>query len=274
MKVIFTLPNFYAYQEINRRLIILWQHRPDYFNYDNIGLNHEEGNFPRFYHSGHTCNTFRFANYDIIKDATIISNAAIVLDCSNPLIEDNDKFDTGLNLALKLMDNGEVGVLISHPFMLEYIKSNYKYYHFIASEHYHIFDNQYSNNEDLSRIRFFINDTSYSNIDKSKVELIVNNHCLTCEKRPDCILQDWQGFLQFKHQRPFMTCNKVSTYCAPVELIQQKIKEGYRHFCFNSQYLDENDFTKLIELYLNVFIKPEYQDSADLILRGIKYVYD
>lgn len=270
--IYFTLPNFYYYKQINERLVSLFLKNSKFFIWDQneIKFIAQEGNLPFHYWNGSINNNIGFANYYSMNNLTSdFGFLPIIFDISNPLLVDKDFNDNAENILLSLNNNGSNSCLISNPKVRNIILQKYPYFKFIGSKFYLM--HQDANITDLERIRFDFNAPDFPNfIPKNKIELNLYDSCINCDLIQNCYLKEWENIYNYKFHSEFRECEKVNgLYCNIEQIIAFK-KLGIKYFYFDTKHLPLDNGVSLIPMYLDTFIKPEYRDTVDLILRGIK----
>lgn len=265
----FTLPNFYHFKDLNNRLINLYRTHLNYFTNTEIQFIAQEGSLPFHYWNGGATNNIGFSNYNEMCNLSLNFSCALIYDCSNPLIQQSDLLDSGENINLSLNDNGSNAIIISNPAVMDYIHSKYPYYSFIGSEYYYMYSDDHSN---LKRIRIpFGQEEKFLDYPISKIELSIYESCYDCKDYENCRLKEWQNILNYKHESIFQTCKKTHGQFYNMEQIKKLSKKGYKYFYFDVKHINpQTDLTKMLDVYLQIFIKSEYRDLVDLYLRGIK----
>lgn len=223
-----------------------------------------EGNFPYFYHSGG--DNINFINEPILNKETLKAPLTGVfrysLDLSNPLLEITDFTEVKMNAILSEMETGANSIIVSNPIYLSFLSQAYPNYYFIGSEKYR--DKGTIDLLKSIRVNYEnLNDEYYKDIPKNKLDLNITQKCSKCckEQQELCFKEHYQSLLMFMEYSNIKDCNKPIAYFNNSEL-QDLIKQGYNHFHINTYSTNDLDF--IIDLYLDVFIKPEYRD----IMRG------
>ena len=264
----FTLPNFYRFYAINTILITLSLENPDFFSWPKICFLGQEGNFPFFYWNGSGLlnEDNRFTDYPNLTSVDERIHTKVIFDCSNPLLEENDFYDVTQNIMLSLNENGSNEIIISNPLFLKYVQKEYPLYNFIGSPFYEAYDTQFQYLDSLKRVKCFIN-TINPQIPKNKIELSLIEPCPNCPNFQSCILTDWHNTYNFSQFSAFSQCLKSKYRVLSQEEIKNYYKQGINHFYFDIRTMPNLSENILIDIYLQVFIKPEFRDIVFIKLK-------
>lgn len=167
-----------------------------------------------------------------------------------------------MELILRSLDNGENCALISSHMMLDFFKINYPNYRLIFNNHYCAEDINKFNLEDFYKIRLTMNST-LENVTKNKQQICVCSCCLNCNKNKECFLKDCKNIIEFRTRSEYEKCNKVKYFVTPWTDIEKYHKKGYNDFYFDFKFIYSGDIA--FQIYLQTFIKPEFQKDAFLM---------
>lgn len=259
----FVLPNFYELNSLNYNLRSYLNHNPKHSNFVDIRFNGEEGSFPYFYWADNNLNNYpkekilprQEIETDVIKQQLIIN-------CANSLLTPIDFIDCKINNLLSMLETGSNYILITLPGLLEYLKLKFPTYYFIGSTSFYKNDPDKKYLDDLKLIRLNytdLNNPYYADIPKSKIDINIIKHCDNCNKWENCYNTDQKNRLLFMKQSSIQQCPLRQLICLDPEKIIELNQQGYQHF-----HLDINGETPVnkdyyINLYLKLFIKPEFQ---------------
>ena len=264
-----TLPNFYYYFEINKKLFMLKKQHPDFFYNKDINFIMQEGNFPFSYWAGRNTTNFKTALYHIFFKMINESRIPILFDCANPLLEKKDFTNRHQNIILELGQNGSNSVLVSSKNLLDYLKEKYPFYQFIGSEYYIADDPNLESLESLTRVKVLKSklDTLQQKIPKAKIEVVLNEPCGDCNNKINCLCKEWENIYNFKETSEYLKCalNKKTMDIQWMD-IEELYKLGYQYFCFDMKTFNLNNLEQIKHMYINLFIKPEYQKDALLLM--------
>lgn len=260
----FTLPGLGFNDKLNYIFLDNYNNNLQVSKYDRIFFN-VYGNFPQCSWAGNGNNLNNILLYGDI-DTTIRNyvhfETKIFLDCSNIVFsEKNFGWDSVGNPTLKLLESlGNTRIEISNKEAYDYFKNLNPYFRFIASDKW-IFDT--NNNHDFDRYIIFPRDLNkVESIDKSKIEIQINNSCNNCslETWAQCILQETDNISSFKNQSIYKNCltyqNKLHIKCCDYNNIEDFIKLGYKNFRLPN-YMNYSPIIQFSE-YTKTFIKEEY----------------
>lgn len=262
------LPNFYYFLEINKDLVNMKKYHSEYFKTDNISFVAQEGNFPYLYWSGNFVNKNTLLYPGLNHFLHTNDFIPFTFDCSNPLLQLKDLDDPGNNACLKLGENGSNKILISSYTILLELKKKYPQYNFIGSEQYIITDPDLKGLPNLSRIKIFYKNTELlTKIPINKTEIVLNNACENCSFKDNCLIEYWTNNYYYSNVNNLIACKHTMPITLTWDTIESLNKKGYQYFSFNVNHIDLTDLTAIKYLYINLFIKDEYKDKADLFLR-------
>ena len=262
-----TLPNFFFYRNVNLNLINLSKKKPEYFH-DNLCILKQEGAFPFTYWAGeknYNLSTAIYSDYELFLNESI---TPLQLDCSNPLLDLNDLNDSTINTMLNVLQNGSNKLIVSTIDVLENLKQKYPYYTYIGSEFFIASDPELQHLDQLEKIKIAYNNlNNFPHIPKNKIEVIINTPCKDCPTI-ECLLKEWEHIYSYKKESYFLNCARI---CETLNnynwsLIEELNKQGYTNFCFNARGLYLKDIKYIKNIYIKLFVKPEYQDKVRLEL--------
>lgn len=258
----FSLPFFYENNIINTELTLLYSSNPQYFNFQHLTFTFE-GTLPYFYWSSQNYNNTPTALLVDRNAVTAINNALmpIVLDCSNPHLTLQDMLDVKNNAILNILENGSNKILISNPIVGEYINKKYPAYYLQADVFYQEFDPDKKYLDNITTIRqnqALLNSEYYKDIPKSKIEFCIGASCEHCDKYLNCLKQNTFYRYTFSQRNATLDCPSKQLTLASPEQIKNYIKQGYQNFYFDIADIAPYNQKEIINIYLAVFIKPEY----------------
>lgn len=170
---------------------------------------------------------------------------------------------------LQLNHTGANSILVSTPTILQYVKERYPYYECIGSEYYILNDPNLEHLEDLTFIRCYYHNI-LENVPKNKIIVTISNYCSECAEKINCQCQMWESQFNFHNNTKILQCPNVKFESLDWESIEKLIRQGYSHFCFDTSCIPYHDADRIMQLYITTFVKPEYQDLVELIMRGYK----
>lgn len=264
--IIFTLPNFYELNRLNYSLSQYLKQHPEHFNFKDLVFENEEGAFPFFYWADNNLNNYhreKILNRQEIE--TDVIQQHLLINCANTLLSPTDYLDSKINNILQILETGSNRVLLSQPGLLEYLSLRFPAYYFVGSPAFILADPEKKYLDKLKLIRqncFDLDNEYYKDIPKSKIDINIIQHCITCNRWDECCLTDQKNRLLFIEKSCIKECpNRTMKPLTTQEIIDLNHK-GYQHF-----HLDMNGETAINKnfyknLYLNIFIKSEYHQNA------------
>jgi hypothetical protein len=272
----FTLLHFYENLNLNEELFKLHRLNPEYFNYNNMCFAYQDGTFPYFYWSSGNTNNFQgsllVSRTELSKYVTAQVSVPIVINCANEFLLPTDYYDCKNNAIIKLVQNGSNALLVSTPEMIAYASQYFPQSYLIGSECL-----QYHNpsDKDLEKLHFIrcynpndLTNDFYSSIPKNKIEICIYSECSHCDNRNECLKTDSVNRLMFAEPSVIYGCTKRQRPTDNFhELITKYVKDGYTHFYFDGHSLPADNTDAIIDLYLKVFVKEEYQNKVYNILK-------
>lgn len=279
--IYFTLPNFYEALNVNKFLYELNKTHAHFFK-EQISFYMVSGAFPfSSWNGGINCNVGEGAYYNDFINVQNNSqlHLPLRLNMANVLLESTDYYDHMNAAILSIFNDGSTMLEISSIPLMEYIKNKYSEYNFMLSSQADLitkFTPELLN--DLNEFDTFslIGLPTYLNTNfdflkqlksKSKYEIIVNPICnSTCMNYNDCWLNEHKNQLNYSEKQYILNCMKTNQFLDANKILSlEEIKKtylplGFNKFTFSTQYLlSEN---KLLNFYLQYFIKPEYRLAA------------
>lgn len=272
--IYFTLPNFYLYNNLNIKIKEIYKFHPEYFNFNTkLSFSSVDGNFPYFYHNGG--DNINFSNEIILSKEQIKEivreDFHYVLDLSNPYLDVTDYFEVRMNAVLQELETGSNLILINNPQLLIFLSKIYPNYKYIGNTEYYKYDKnkEYLNLLDSIRLNYEdLDNEYYQDISKNKINLNITSKCSKCckDQQELCYQKHCQSFLMFSEHSDIKDCNKLIKYLDNNK-IQNFVKQGYTHFYINTYSVNDYDF--VLNLYLNIFIKPEYYSTVKQLLNEV-----
>ena len=132
----FNLPSFFENLELNIALREINTFHPEYFK-TQITFHVSTGNFPyQYWNGGFNNNGLKNINlsYDKISQFQSMYNIPIRFNCSNIFINENDYFDTNMNVILNIFENGANQIEISNLNFYDYLIKEYKNFNYVFSK--------------------------------------------------------------------------------------------------------------------------------------------
>lgn len=256
-KIYITLPEFFNFYNLNMKFIQFCHCNKNCLKYD-IEFQGMDGNLPFLYWNGGNYNRFdhSFISQPIISQF-IHDNAhiKIILDCSNPLLENYDFLDNTQNILLQEFDNINSDIIISNLDLLEYIQKKYNFFNFIGSPFFELFSQDFKK---INKIRQFPNSINL-NIPQNKIELSLITPCPNCINFKSCQSLEWTNILTFDTQSIFIDCKKEKFHILTENEINNFISQGIKYFYIDCRTIGIITEQFLISLYQNLFIKNEPQ---------------
>ena len=272
----FTLPRFLDNLSLNECLITLSRSNPEYFNFQNSIFSYADGAPAFFYWSESNYNNINKAHLITREELDYVnacSGAKLVLDCANPLLVPTDLYDVTANAIISTLNNGSNCALVSSPLMVEFFTNNYPDYYLIGSDHYwkQDPDKQYVDKLMTIRRRALDDNQYYADIAKSKICMCIASACWGCDKYEQCWEQDCLSRTLFSEKANMPACPLGRMQFLTVADINNLIKKGYSSFYIDANFILADDTTFFIKLYIDLFIKPEYQAIVkELLLRSLE----
>ena len=259
MKII-TLPGLWDKYELNLAFLRYCQSHKEQL-IDNKIYFVVTGSFPQDSWSGHRNYQSPFVLHRGIAD--VLNNyyqldVICRFDCSS-LFFDSQDYNVFGRIALELGNNGSNQIEISTFEAYKYLKEKYPLYTFVGSEFMIDFDNNY-NLHCLVRNKHNPS-LPTNNFPKNKIESIIDYPCENCptEQWSTCIAQEQTNLINFTNKTVFNCKN----YTCDIHKIPQT--KGIN--IFRSQIANYNqNYTRQLEEYIRLIIKPEYQNEARLFI--------
>lgn len=271
----FLFPNEIFYTDIITNLNHIFQNHQDFlnFNFKPSFLN-AELSLPFNYVNGGPLNTVNGNDFLDASTINLLSQKNILfryyINCANPFLVKADLQDIYTNLILTEYENGSNIIVSSLDWYTKDLLNKYPNYKVMASEDYFLYNDKpeielYSagfkcHKKDLEEIKKY-------QIPKNKIWINLVDSCQTCSSYSKCKKEEQQAQIMFSTNSSFLNCNKFNF---TMLTIKQFIELGYTNFWFDFSGISQSDINSQLIIFLNTFIKPEYQFQADLILRGLQ----
>ena len=277
---------FYDAEDIYEKFFQLKEKSP-YIFYNNVKLSKIFGSFPNMVWNG---GGYSFGEMPLIEEIEQISinyyykDIPLLLTCTNPCLEKTDIYDRYCNTILSILDNGKNEIMVSSPYLEEYIRKNYPNYKInksiIASEFDYDLNEALNNYNTVVLPRRYAKDFNYLNNsialnNRHRVEILCNDPCpIDCpylyshykefgktqmyQKSIYCSEVDCK--MPFRKQYPWeRDKSQIITYD---EIVEKYLPLGYTEFKISGR----NNINHVIYNLVNYFIKPEYQTQVFLYL--------
>lgn len=272
----FILPNFFYNYKLNIKFYELSYSNPEYFNFKNLVFIGQEGQLPFCYWSGHNYNHSTASMWPKMQefiDMKELSTSGLPLyfDCSNLLLLETDYYDCKLNNLIQFFSTGSNKLIVSDPNFCSYLSENFNFYHLIGSENYHLLDVEKKNLNSLERIKCNynqLNEDYYKEIPKRQIEVNICSFCSNCSKEQqlECQRTLSQEVLMFSETTLLKECASGHPIILSTDQIIELNKKGYINFYIDNAAIGITDYEAFSQLYLDIFIKPEYKDLVRSML--------
>lgn len=277
-KILFSIPDFYNYFNLNLGLVNLMEQYPGYFR-DNVVIDSMYGTFPGcIWNSGRT--QFGGATYENIV-ATIAQinqkGISIRFTFTNKFITEKNLFEDHYgNTILQLANNGMNGVNVSTPEFAGYIRKNYPNLYLLWSTTKGIKTVEEVNA--LSEDRILVPPYTMNNTDDiKKFEHPENIELLACEAcidhcpnraahyedlataqmlRPSKAFKCPHGCEQYYYYETIPGRNHYISYD---KMVDTYLPLGINKFKISGR---NDNVINVIERYVEYFPKPEYKDTV------------
>lgn len=256
---IITLPGLWDKYELNKYFIQYCKDHENQLLYERVYFV-VSGSFPQDSWAGHRNYLSPYVLYRGIwevLDAYYQLNVTCRFDCSNLFFDEKD-YNVFGRTALTLGENGSNQIEISTPSAYLYLKEQYPLYTFVGSELMIDFS-EINNLHCLVRNSHNLN--TPKNFSKNKIEQIINSPCEKCstEQWSKCVAQEQTNLITFSNKTAFNCKN----YTCDIHLLPKEKTNIFNRF----QIADYNqNYTRQLEEYLRLVIKPEYRDEARLCI--------
>lgn len=274
----FTLPNYFSNRNINAILNNLIRSNPEYFIYKNLSFKGQEGAIPYSYWSDINYNHTFFSKWPNSNDYSILLDQSydlpIIFNCANPALLPLDFIDNKMNNILTYFSNGSNQILISNPEFGKILLEKYPFYHLNGSINYQYFDKEKAFVENLQTIKCnfqYLDDNYYQDIPKNKIDVVITTFCkCDLQKQNGCKKINDQNILMFMTTSPYINCPAGEFNILRPEEIIKLNKQGYINFSLDMSCIEMTNYDMIIQIYLNLFIKQEYQNVVKtLLMQGV-----
>lgn len=274
----FNLPSFFENLELNIALREINTFHPEYFK-TQITFHVSTGNFPyQYWNGGFNNNGLKNINlsYDKISQFQSMYNIPIRFNCSNIFINENDYFDTNMNVILNIFENGANQIEISNLNFYDYLIKKYKNFNYVFSKNsdliYPIDENILNiiNEQNLFKIIQIPEekalDFNFLNSIKNKknIEIPIMKFCNNnCKCYKECQYNEHNNQYNFSKINFYRNCYKnlpleINSSVITIEDIIEKYKPmGFKYFYIPDIVHNKKD--NLLQFYINYFIKNEFK---------------
>lgn len=284
MLINYYCPDFFHGEEIYDKLLMLKKEQPQIF-YDYVNIKKIFGSVPNMIWNG---GGYDFGPMLLKNDLEELRNRyeekgiPLQLTCTNPSLESTDVYDRYCNMVLSVFENGINEVLVSSPYLEEYIRKNFPKYKIdksiIASEFDYDINNALYKYNNVVLPRRYAKDFNYLNNEileknRGRVEILCNDPCpINCkflyqhykeygkvqlyEKCPD-----EKGIeCEMPFRKEFFWNQDSSQKITYQEIVDKYLQLGYTEFKLSGR----SDYAKMAYLISTYFIKPEFQTRVML----------
>ena len=274
--IYFSLPNHLENFHLNTFIYGLSRSHPNYFK-DKISFYNYAISFPYLsWNGGSNNNAGPGVYYNTMLEFGQNLVLPGVINCANVLLEDYDFYDCQGQTILEIFNNGSNIIEISSIPFKEQIENKYPNYRYKFSKQADLITE--FTPEILEAIHnqpeflyIGIPDKYSRNLgwlknlgSKRKLEITVNPICdFNCQQRDVCLLKEHQNQLDYSGEFHCENCKKhIDNFNLSNMLTIEEIKKSYlpigiNHFTFAPSVSRKSDDWS--SLYINYFIKPEYQ---------------
>lgn len=287
----FYLPDFCDRFNLNPCFIELLEKEPEKF-YDGVKIKAVYGTFPgAIWNGGRLCyGVMRRKKMEEIIAYYNNKGVSLRYTWTNCLLEEKHFQDTYCNLIMEVGNNGKNDVIINNSKLEEYLRANYKGYHYISSTSKCITDLEAFNKElekdyELVVLDYRKNaDDEFLNgiKDKKRVEIVVNEICSpNCQVRTEHFIEHSRMQLNYESLDDwtwecksgavdFFNSFKNETF-VKLEDMKRLQDMGFENFKIQGRF---GHPAEVLENYVYYMVKPEYRDEIRLrVLLDIWQVY-
>lgn len=281
MKILFSLPNFFNYFEINNKFAILLRSNTDFLKNPNIKFTSFHGNFSYNYWNGDINLNYGKGSFykDFIKCGDC-SYLPLRFNMSNVLLQKEDFYNVMNNLILTYNNNGSNEIELCNLELMDYIKEKHPLYtHFIFSRNGDLINPmtpEIINKLILTEAFDLISLPERYNYDfeelqkisnKGKIELTVNPICNPfCPYFSLCLGEENNNQYNFSSKSAFSHCAKRKPYLQASAISLAEIEEKYlplgiNHFKISPMTQKEtlDNVDNYLMFLIKYFIKEERQ---------------
>ncbi len=275
-----TLPEFYFNYKIINEFKSFSDTKPFLFKTPTT-FSAASGNFPYCYwNGGYNNNLGPSIGYEGIIDNLKYFHVPIRFNCANIYLKKEDFSNVFANLILSLGENGSNTISFSNMELYEFLKEKYPYYEYIFSREadliFPLAPEVINTILEENKFKLIELPDYYSNNWKlldniqnpSKVELIINSHCLkNCPKKLECKYDMHQSQYDFSNFNIHHHCfekipyhHKNNILISIDEIIENYLPKGFNHFSLAPIWNSFNN--ELLIFLVKYFIKEEYQTET------------
>ena len=288
MTINFSLPFFIQNLNFNNFLKQYLKKYPEKARFLNSSIDSVYGNFAwTYWNGGINNNNGKISLYNDIFMINNQSHIPIQLNCSNIFLENNDLYDTHMNVIFKLLENNGNLIELSNIQFYEFLSKKYPGYDYILSSNadlIHPFDENILNiiisqnvfKQIILPERLSLDNNFNTNLkNKNKYKIIILSKFIhnNLSKEQEFILQEQKNQSLFSEKSIYSTCDFLKTDIdikKEIELIQYYISLGFSNFIIDEQPL--YNLTLLNNNIIQLLIKEEYQ--LNFIQEMEKNIYD
>ena len=275
MTINFSLPFFIQNLNFNNFLKQYLKKYPEKARFLNSSIDSVYGNFAwTYWNGGINNNNGKISLYNDIFMINNQSHIPIQLNCSNIFLENNDLYDTHMNVIFKLLENNGNLIELSNIQFYEFLSKKYPGYDYILSSNadlIHPFDENILNiiisqnafKQIILPERLSLDNNFNINLkNKNKYKIIILSKFIhnNLSKEQEFILQEQKNQSLFSEKSIYSTCDFLKTDIdikKEIELIQYYISLGFSNFIIDEQPL--YNLTLLNNNIIQLLIKEEYQ---------------
>ena len=255
MTINFSLPFFIQNLNFNNFLKQYLKKYPERARFLNSSIDSVYGNFSwTYWNGGINNNTGKISLYNDIFMINNQSHIPIQLNCSNIFLENNDLYDTHMNVIFKLLENNGNLIELSNIQFYEFLSKKYPGYDYILSSNadlIHPFDENILNiiisqnafKQIILPERLSLDNNFNTNLkNKNKYKIIILSKFIhnNLSKEQEFILQEQKNQSLFSEKSIYSTCDFLKTDIdikKEIELIQYYISLGFSNFIIDEQTL-------------------------------------
>ena len=282
MKYYFSIPDFYGNFGVNEKLLNMFEKHPEMIN-DDVVVESVYGCFPMAIWNGGRFIGGNTGAVNVENTLAYFNNRGV--SCrytfTNCLIEKKHLNDTWCNTLMEIGNNGSNSVIVNSDMLNDYIRKTYPNYSRVSSTTKVIrsieeFNAECERDFEICVLHYDFNN-KFDELKKitypEKVELVANEYCV-----PNCRVREAHYELISKGQLGFRNiqfngCSgRVNSYTDIInrphyvsykDIVEKYAPIGINHFKIVGRSAKKE---RVVESYIQYFIKPEWQTTARLLL--------
>lgn len=210
---------------------------------------------------------------------------AVRFTFTNPLITERELNDFVGNKLMHVANNGMNGVIVASEILFKYLKEKYPNFHYVYSTtNCSMKLEDYINDYDISVIDYRLNKNKdfLNKLDKSKIEILVDDCCPSCEFRKQHFENIGKYNLGEDIDISCLNPNNYGKYDNPKNFYESLLRtmensltyeeiEEYKKNGFNKFKLTGRSQGRrfLLDSYIYYLVKPEYRHKIKKILQTL-----